>query len=175
MDHNAPHTAERFDEASTPWAFDAIGTLAGLGETELCTGCRQPFTVSALLRGPDGALCLRCDLERESGLRVRQSRLEVSKLLAVGILLCLSAAAIPGVLPLGLVQHQPWHGPAFALGGVLAGTASSLLIFSTLRDLRFDLPAGDPVLLGKHMFTLSFATVVNAVAAGVFAAALFLF
>jgi len=158
---------ERFD------TFDDIGTLAGHGQSETCTRCRRDFAVSALLRGSEGAICLGCGLQIEHQARARQSRWDLSKLVAAVILLVLSSTSVPLVGGLALIGEQAWH-PVFFLGGTtLGGMLSCLLVVSTLRDLRFDLAARDPILLGKHMFTLAFATVVNGVVAGVFCAALF--
>jgi len=152
---------DRFD------AFDPVGTLAGLGRREPCSECQRIFLVSALLRSPEGAVCLACDLEREARARALSSRWDIAKFAISCALLSVSSIGAPWAAG---VASVPRPGPlAFMASAVMLSLFSCLLIVATMRDLRFDLGARDPILLGKHMFTVAFAVVVNAVNAGVFA------
>jgi hypothetical protein len=150
----------RFDD------FEAVGTLAGLGRREPCGQCQREFLVSSLLRSPDGALCLSCDLEAEARDRARSARWDVRTLSISCALLSVSSIGVPWAVGVASVPRPA--NLVFMGGAVILASMAFVLMVGTMRELRFDLGTRDPILLGKHMFTLAFAAVVNALNTGIF-------
>ncbi len=160
----------RLDREFIPDDFDPLDTLVRQGPaTEACSRCETVYRQGELLRGSDGALCMRCELEEKVVLNGLERRWDPTLALGATLLLVVSGGTI--VLLIASSGGDPRLAVFFALAAAVSASLCSLSIVGTLRDLRFDLGIGDWFVLGKHMMALAFATIAMSANAGVFAAA----
>lgn len=139
---------------------------------ECCSDCGAVFNTGLLLRGDTGPICNTCDLEQVQKVQTRSRRRDWTTLTGISLLLVLSASPIPilsGLQVLGGLEIL-----LFAMTSVVLGTFSAMSIAGSLRELRYDFPARDPIVLAKHMVGLAFATVTNSLNTWVFVTTLML-
>ncbi len=139
---------------------------------ESCTHCGVVHNTGRLLRQADGPVCLQCDAEKYQVRQTSRARRKIGIPVLISAVLVASAVAVPVLLVIGSLSVT--HVALFLSGSSVAFSLCSVCIYETLRELRYDLPRRDPIVLAKHMFSLSFATVTNAIAVWIFVSALLL-
>ncbi len=141
---------------------DTFATL--IGESETCTACETDFDVRDLLRGEDGAICMDCDLQQLEDVRSAGSRRDLTSLVGMALLLLISAGCLQR-LEHANDGRDPYF---FMMAAGLFGLISILAMVTTARELRFDLPYRDPVVLAKHAIALVLGLITVAVNTWVF-------
>ncbi len=127
-----------------------------IGKSEACSACGTVFDVRGLVLGEDGAICMDCDLEQQEDERYAGGRWDVTNLLAVLFLFLVSA--LGGAAALGEVHGAgyPLRDEAIiTLATGLFGALSALATITSIRELPFDLPGRDAVVLTKRAATIT--------------------